>query len=105
MKTKIIIMSVIAIFMATMNMDAQKKKVNYNKTVTFEVSMTCENCKRTIEKNISYEKGMKDMKVDLEHKQVTLTFDTRKTNEEKIIEAFDKLGYNAVVLKDNKSKK
>ena len=65
--------------------------------------MTCENCKKTIEKNIAFEKGMKDMKVDLDNKLVTLTFDSRKNNEQKIIEAFSKLGYDAVVMKNKKS--
>ena len=38
------------------------------------------------------------MKVDLPQKRVTLTFDTRKTNENQIIEALGKLGYDAAVL-------
>lgn len=103
MKTKILIISIIAVFMATLSVEAQNKKTNHNKTVTFEVTMTCENCKKTIEKNIAFEKGMKDMKVDLENKLVTLTFDSRKNNEQKIIEAFSKLGYDAVVMKNKKS--
>ena len=49
------------------------------------------------------EKGMKDMKVDLDNKLVTLTFDSRKNNEQKIIEAFSKLGYDAVGMKNKKS--
>ena len=52
MKTKILIISIIAVFMATLSVEAQNKKTNHNKTVTFEVTMTCENCKKTIEKNI-----------------------------------------------------
>ena len=103
MKTKILIISIIAVFMATLSVEAQNKKTNHNKTVTFEVTMTCENCKKTIEKNIAFEKGMKDLKVDLDNKLVTLTFDSRKNNEQKIIEAFSKLGYDAVVMKNKKS--
>ena len=103
MKTKILIISIIAVFMATLSVEAQNKKTNHNKTVTFEVTITCENCKKTIEKNIAFEKGMKDMKVDLDNKLVTLTFDSRKNNEQKIIEAFSKLGYDAVVMKNKKS--
>lgn len=91
--------------MATMTLDAKGKQTSHIKTVTFAVSMSCENCKKTFERNIAFEKGMKDMKVDLENKRVTLTFDTRKNDEQKIIEAFNKLGYDAVVLeeKDKKS--
>lgn len=98
MKTKIIILSILAVFMATLSVDAQNKKVDNTKTVTFDVSLSCESCKKTIEKNIAFEKGIKDMKVDVPGKRVTLKFDTRKTNEQKIIQAFDKLGYTAVVV-------
>ena len=45
------------------------------------------------------------MKVDLEKKLVTLTFDTRKTSEEKLIEAFEKLGYTAEAVQNNQNEK
>ena len=105
MKTKIWIVAVIALIMISLAAEAQSKKNENTKTVTFEVSMTCENCQRTIEKNIAWEKGMKDMKVDLEKKLVTLTFDTRKTSEEKLIEAFEKLGYTAEAVQNSQNEK
>lgn len=98
MKTKFLITSIIAVFMATMSLTAQNKKENHIKTITFDVSMSCENCKKTIEKNIAFEKGIKDMNVDLPTKKVTLKFDSRKTDEQKIIQAFEKLGYSAVAV-------
>ena len=98
MRTRMVVMFMFSLMLNSLIVEAQNKKVNYSKTVTFEVSITCENCKRTIEKNTAYEKGMKDMKVDLPQKRVTLTFDTRKTNEKQIIEALGKLGYDAAVL-------
>ncbi|MFV0391777.1 MAG: heavy-metal-associated domain-containing protein [Paludibacteraceae bacterium] len=101
MKLKSIIIITLSVLAISIHAEAQTKKKDVNiKTVTFDVSMTCENCKKKIEKNIAFEKGIKDMQVSLDNKQVTLTFDTRKTNEEKIIEAFDKLGYNAVVVEE-----
>lgn len=105
MKTKIWIVAVIALIMISLAAEAQSKKNENTKTVTFEVSMTCENCQRTIEKNIAWEKGMKDIKVDLEKKLVTLTFDTRKTSEEKLIEAFENLGYTAEAVQNNQNEK
>ena len=105
MRTRMVVMFMFSLMLNSLIVEAQNKKVNYSKTVTFEVSMTCENCKRTIEKNIAYEKGMKDMKVDLEKKLVTLTFDTRKTSEEKLIEAFEKLGYTAEAVQNNQNEK
>lgn len=97
LKTFFLLLSCILLFVSISG-GAQNKKKNFKKKVTFEVSMTCENCKRTIEKNIAFEKGIKDMKVDLPRKTVTLIFDIRKTDEHKIIEAFEKLGYTAKSL-------
>jgi copper chaperone CopZ len=105
MKTKFLILSIIAILMASLGLEAQITTKEHNKTVTFDVSMTCENCQKTIQKNIAFEKGIKDMQVDLPSKRVTLKFDTRKTNEQKIVQAFEELGYTAVLVKDLKSVK
>ena len=55
MRTRMVVMFMfmISLMLNSLIVEAQNKKVNYSKTVTFEVSMTCENCKRTIEKNIA----------------------------------------------------
>lgn len=80
-----------------LNSVAQDKKSNKNnkKEVTFDVSMTCENCKKRIQKNIAFEKGVKDMNVDLPSKTVKLQFDPAKTDEAKLQKAFNNLGYEA----------
>jgi periplasmic mercuric ion binding protein len=67
-------------------------------TLTFNVSMDCESCKKKIEKNIAFEKGVKDMKVNLSEKTVEVTFDDEKTTSDKLIAAFKKLGYEAKVV-------
>lgn len=74
-----------------------KEKKGKKETVTLDVSMTCENCKKRIEKNIAYEKGVTDMKVDLPTKTVFIEYRKDKTSVEKLIEAFKKLGYEASV--------
>ncbi|MDR2359102.1 MAG: heavy-metal-associated domain-containing protein [Prevotellaceae bacterium] len=71
---------------------AKKKK---SEKVTFTVNMYCENCKTKIEKNISWEKGVKDLTVTLEKKTVTIAYDPRKNTAEKLKEAIEKLGYTA----------
>ncbi len=96
MKTKHALLLFVSLIMISFSsVEAKEKKTNHNKTVTFEVSMTCVGCKNKIEKNIAFEKGIKDMQVDLSKKYVTLTFDSRKTDEGKITNAFEKLGYTA----------
>lgn len=76
---------------------SKKDKKGEKETVTLDVSMTCENCKKRIEKNIAYEKGVTDMKVDLPTKTVTIEYRKDKTSIEKLIAAFEKLGYEASI--------
>lgn len=80
---------------------AQEKKDNKNETVVFNVSMDCMGCKNKIEKNIAFEKGVKDLDVNLENKTVKVTYDTRKTSKENLIAAIKKLGYDAEVETPN----
>ena len=57
--------------------DAKKKK----DTVTFFVEgMECANCQKKVEKNISFEKGVTDMKCDLTTRTVEVTYKTDKTS-------------------------
>ena len=99
MKTKYVLTTILMVFALSINLQAQTKKDQSKKTVMFNVSMHCESCQRKIEKNIAYEKGVKDMAVKLEDKTVTVKFDTLKTNESKLIKAFNDLGYEANVVK------
>lgn len=89
MKTKSIL--IIAFAMVTMFAFAKNEKVVLN------VSMHCEACQKKIEKNIAFEKGVKDLQVNLEKKQVTITFDDAKTNVDNLIAGFKKIGYIASV--------
>lgn len=90
MKTRIILVCAAVLFsIATF---AKKQ------TVVFDVSIHCEGCQKKIEKNIAFEKGVKDMKVNLDKKTVEITFEDTKTNEDKLIKAFNKLGYTAKVV-------
>ncbi len=74
---------------------APKKKTE---NVTFSVSMDCEKCANKIRENISFEKGVKDLNVDAETKQVKVTYDPRKTTVEKLQKAIERLGYTAKVV-------
>jgi len=100
MKTKTLFMVIILTMIGCSTAFAQNKKEkkdNKKETVLFDVSMTCENCKKRIEKNIAYEKGVSDMQVDLDNKRVSVTFRNDKTSIEKLQKAFEKLGYTATV--------
>ena len=47
--------------------------------------------------NVAFEKGVKDLKVDLEKQTITIKYDAAKTNPEKLAAAIEKLGYKAKV--------
>ncbi len=80
---------------------AQKGKSKELATVVFATSLHCENCKKKIESNIAYEKGVKDLKVDVAAKTVTVTYRKDKTNSENLRKALEKLGYT-VLIKEEK---
>ncbi|MDR1680019.1 MAG: heavy-metal-associated domain-containing protein [Prevotellaceae bacterium] len=85
---------IFGILLLTVSASAQKSTKNFTTTV-FDVSLHCDNCVQKVESNIAYEKGVKDLKVNLEKKEVTVTYDASKNSDEKLIEAFRKLGYGA----------
>jgi len=64
--------------------------------VTFSVDIDCPNCQKKIESKLPFEKGVKDLKVNLEKQEIWLLYQTDKTDKTKLIEAIKKLGYEAV---------
>lgn len=68
------------------------------KKVVYVTSLDCENCARKIRENVSFEKGVKDLKVDVPTKRVEIQFDSNKTDTLKLKSAIIKLGYKASVV-------
>ena len=66
-------------------------------TVVLSCDLHCQGCCDKIMKNIAFEKGVKDLVCDLKTKTVTLTYDTRKTDLDTLLKAFDKIGKHAKV--------
>lgn len=91
---KMLIMSLVLV--VSVSATAQKKE-SKTATVVISAEIDCNNCKQKIEKNIAFEKGVKDMKVDLKTKSVTITYRADKTTPEKLVAAINKLGYKASV--------
>ena len=107
MKTKIIVLGsllLMLVFSANAETFDKKKK---KETVTYLVSMTCENCQQRIENNIPYEKGVTDLKVDLPNKLVTIEYRSDKTTAEKLKAAIKEMGFTVVPFKavDKNTKK
>ena len=100
---KTFLLSVLLLITSALILNAQNKKDSIVKKVaevTFNVNMHCESCQAKIERIIPFEKGVKDLKVDLAHKTVKVIYDPRKTNEEKLKKAFENLDYTCEKVKD-----
>ncbi|MCK9209118.1 MAG: cation transporter, partial [Salinivirgaceae bacterium] len=90
----IIMLSLLIVFVA---INGTKVMAQEKQKVTFTVNMTCNHCKLVIMKNIPYEKGVKDVSVDLDKKEVTILFRKDKITTDQLIKAFEKIGYTAVL--------
>jgi copper chaperone CopZ len=109
MKTISRIIVLIALFAIPAMSSAQEQKSSVQDknvdTVTFATSITCDKCVNTIMGSLPKEKGIKDVKTDLETKTVTVTFLKDKNSSEQIKRNIEKLGFTAKTLPTEKEKK
>lgn len=91
--------SIIMMLMLIISVMAMAKNI---KTVVFTTmpQMHCENCENKIKSNLRFEKGVKDIKTNVDAQTVIVTYDAEKTNAEKIRKGFEKFGYTARQLKE-----
>lgn len=64
-------------------------------TLKILTSAECGPCKKKIEKELAFEKGVRKVTVDLDTKMATVIYLKEKTNPEKIRIAISKIGYDA----------
>lgn len=93
----VIIIALVSFSFSASAQNQTKKKASADvQEVTFVTTIDCKNCVKKVEANLPYEKGIKDMKVNLEDKTVWIKYDASKTDKEKLAAAIVKLGYEAV---------
>ena len=78
---------------------AQKKSDAALKTTVFMTDVDCETCAKKIDNSLPYQKGVKEVKVDVATRKVTVTYDATKSSDEALIKAFKKIKINAEVAK------
>lgn len=61
-------------------------------------NMHCMNCKKKIENELGYTKGVVEAVADLETRVVTVKYNSQQISPEKLVETVQKLGYQATVL-------
>ena len=80
--------------------DALAQKSNSQlKTTVFVTDVDCETCAKKIDNSIPFQKGVKEVKVDLPTRTVTVTYDATQTSHESLVKAFKKIKINAEVKK------
>ncbi len=93
---KLLVFIVMVLFVVNTYADDKKKQVC---EVTYNVAMDCQSCANKITKNIPFEKGVKDLNVNMDEQTVTVKYRADKTTNENLVKAFDKLGFKAVDAK------
>lgn len=95
-KQLVLFVCMVFVFVSLSAQNAKKKKEN----VTFFIEeMDCDHCVKKIEKNISFVKGVTDLKCDLATQTVVVTFKKDKTSKVKLIDAFKKIKMTAKEVK------
>ena len=90
MKTKILALAMTLAMVFTFgNTYADKHE---KKTVVFKVNMHCSSCKAKVEKNLPFEKGVRDLKVDMKTQTVKIVYKADKNTEKNLIKAIEKCG-------------
>jgi copper chaperone CopZ len=62
--------------------------------------MHCQSCEDKIKGELRFEKGVVKIETDREHQTVTITYDPKKTNVEKLQAAMKKIGRDTKVVSD-----
>jgi mercuric ion binding protein len=92
MKTLRVLFAALSILIFGANVQAQGKKTE---TVKIKTSSVCDMCKKTIEKNMAYEKGVQQATLDVQTQMLTVMYRPDKTNLETLRKAVTAIGYDA----------
>ena len=84
---------VIALVSFSVMLKAQTEKVD------IKTSAICKMCKNKIEEDLAFEKGVKSSELDLETKILTVEYNSKRTDADKIRSRIAKIGYNADSVK------
>lgn len=78
---------------------APKKSEKKIATVVFTTDLDCHHCAQKVMNSIPYEKGIKDVQVDVPTKTVTVKFDEEKNSIESLTKAFESIKVKVVKTK------
>ena len=79
---------------------APKQKVEKKiATVVFTTDLDCHHCAQKVLNTIPYEKGIKDVQVDVPTKTVTVKYDEAKNSTESLTKAFESIKVKVINTK------
>jgi copper chaperone CopZ len=104
MKTKILLKNLIIsfgliLFFSSVLFSQDKKSAE----LKVKTSAVCSQCKDRIEHGIAYEKGIRDIVLDVDSKIATIVYNPSKTTPADIRTAISKLGYDADTIPADKN--
>ena len=100
---KIITLFVALVAVAGVAVAAPKQKAEKKiATVVFTTDLDCHHCAQKVLNTIPYEKGIKDVQVDVPTKTVTVKFDEAKNSTESLTKAFESIKVKVVKVEAKK---
>jgi periplasmic mercuric ion binding protein len=69
--------------------------------IKIKTSAECDMCKNTLEKAMSFEKGVKKATLDLATRELTVVYNPKKTNPDQLRKSISNAGYDADDVKAN----
>ena len=101
MKTMKILFTLVVFVMMGLTVSAQAKK---DTTVIFKVGIHCPSCKAKLDKDMPFEKGIKDYKLNMKDSTVLISFRTDKNSVEALRAAIERHDVKVVGMCDKDGK-
>lgn len=73
-------------------------KVDNGYKIEIKTSAICEMCQHTLEKDLAFEKGVKEATLNLDDKVMSIIYNPKKTDAQTLRERITKVGYHADTL-------
>ncbi len=102
MKKIMMILAALAVVAGVATAAPKQKAEKKIATVVFTTDLDCHHCAQKVLNTIPYEKGIKDVQVDVPTKTVTVKFDEAKNSVESLTKAFESIKVKVVKAEEKK---
>lgn len=102
MKKIMMILAALAVVAGVATAAPKQKAEKKIATVIFTTDIDCAHCAQKVLNTIPYEKGIKDVQVDVPTKTVTVKFDEAKNSTESLTKAFESIKVKVVKVEAKK---